>query len=195
MHDIPSLFSLNTSKTHEKHAKTHVTHWHARYSTTFQSKHEQNTRKACQNPRNSLTCTIFHHFSAKRPRKTRAISSFAGTCNTFPRVRTRALNKQTNKQTNKRTKREIEKRRRTWQARSSAPTPSLTIAEQWMSINVNSSKIKISSLVRRLSPRMEQAQQRAKQVDNRRQKRDLIQKMPLWGEINLKNVAYLTNNL
>ena len=64
-----------------------------------------------------------------------------------------------------------------------------------MSINVNSSKIKISSLVRRLSPRMEQAQQRAKQVDNRRQKRDLMQKMPLWGEINLKNVAYLTNNL
>ena len=106
MHDIPSLFSLNTSKTHEKHAKTHVTHWHARYSTTFQSKHEQNTRKACQNPRNSLTCTIFHHFSAKRPRKTLAISSFAGTCNTFPRVRTRALNKQTNKQTNKKRNRE-----------------------------------------------------------------------------------------
>ena len=64
-----------------------------------------------------------------------------------------------------------------------------------MSINVNSSKIKISSLVRRLSPRMEQAQQRAKQVDNRRQKRDLMQKMPLWDEINLKNVAYMTNNL
>ena len=115
MHDIPSLFSLNTSKTHEKHAKTHVTHWHARYSTTFQSKHEQNTRKACQNPRNSLTCKIFHHFSAKRPRKTRAISSFAGTCNTFPRVRTRALNKQTNKrtneQTNKRTNEQTNKKR------------------------------------------------------------------------------------
>ena len=106
MHDITSLFSLNTSKTHEKHAKTHVTHWHARYSTTFQSKHEHNTRKACQNPRNSLTCKIFHHFSAKRPRKTRAISSFAGTCDTFPRVRTRALNKQTNKQTNKKRNRE-----------------------------------------------------------------------------------------
>ena len=26
MHDIPPLFSLNTSKTHEKHDKTHVTH-------------------------------------------------------------------------------------------------------------------------------------------------------------------------
>ena len=191
MHDIPPLFNLNTSKTHEKQCKTLVTYWHARYSITFQSKHQQNTRKACQNPRNSLTCTIFHHFSAKRPRKTLAISSFSGTCNTFPRVRTRALNKQTNK----RTKREIEKRRRTWQARSSAPPPSSTIAEQWMSINVNSWKIKISSLVRRLFPRMEQAQQRAKQVDNRRQKKDLIQKMPLWGEINLKNVAYLTNNL
>ena len=55
--------------------------------------------------------------------------------------------------------------------------------------------MKISSLVRRLSPRMRQAQQRAKQVDNRRQKRDLMQKMPLRGEINLKNVAYMTNNL
>ena len=148
-----------------------------------------------KNPRKSLTCTIFHHFSTKRPRKSLAISSFAGTCNTFPRVRTRAINKQTNNRTNKRTKREIEKRRRTWQARSSAHSPTSTIAEQWMSINVNSSKIKISSLVRRLSPRMEQAQQRAKQVDNRRQKRDLMQKMPLWDEINLKNVAYMTNNL
>ena len=168
MHDIPSLFSLNTSKTHEKLSTSRVTHWHARYSITFQPKHQE---------------------------KTRAISSFAGTCNTFPRVRTRALNKQTNKRTNERTKREIEKRRRTWQARSSAHSPTSTIAERWMSIIVNSSKMKISSFVRRLSPRMEQAQQRAKQVDNRRQKRDLIQKMPLWGEINLKNVAYLTNNL
>ena len=109
--------------------------------------------------------------------------------------RTYARAKQTNKRTNERTKREIEKRRRTWQARSSAHSPTSTIAERWMSIIVNSSKMKISSFVRRLSPRMEQAQQRAKQVDNRRQKRDLIQKMPLWGEINLKNVAYLTNNL
>ena len=41
----------------------------------------------------------------------------------------RALNKQTNKQTNKRTKREIEKRRRTWQARPFAPPLSSTIAE------------------------------------------------------------------
>ena len=55
--------------------------------------------------------------------------------------------------------------------------------------------MKISSLVRRLFPRIEQAQQRAKEVDKRRQKRDLMQKMPLWGEINLKNVAYMTNNL
>ena len=48
-----------------------------------------------------------------------------------------------------------------------------------MLIIVNSSKTKISSLERRLSPRMRQAQQRAEQVDNRRQKRDLMQKMPL----------------
>lgn len=130
----------------------------------------QNTKK---NTCNIFICRNLQHFSS----------------------RTYARAKQTNKQTNKRTKREIEKRRRTWQACSSAPPPSSTIAKQWMSIIVNSSKIKISSLVRRLSPRMEQAQQRAKQVDNRRQKRDLIQKMPLWGEINLKNVAYLTNNL
>ena len=116
-------------------------------------------------------------------------------CRNLQHFSSRTYARLTHKQTNQRTKREIEKRRRTWQARSSAPPPSSTIAERWMSINVNSSKIKISSLVRRLSPRMEQAQQRAKQVDNRRQKRDLIQKMPLWGEINLKNVAYLTNNL
>ena len=152
MHDIPSLFDLNTSKTHEKHAKTHVTYWNARYSITFQSKDQENPL---------------------------GISSFAGTCNTFHRVRTRALNKQTNKRTNERTKREIEKRRRTWQARPSAPPLSSTIAELWMLIIVNSSKTKISSLERRLSPRMRQAQQRAEQVDNRRQKRDLMQKMPL----------------
>ena len=103
MHDIPSLFNLNTSKTHEKRSKTHVTHWHARYSIAFQPKDLENTWKTLQNPRNSLTCTIFHQFSVKRPRKTLGISSFAGTCNTFPRVRTRALNKQTNKRTNKRT--------------------------------------------------------------------------------------------
>ena len=163
MQDIPPLFSLNTSKTHEKHAKTYVTYWHARYSITFQPK---DLEKHLQYLHLQELATLFLAY-------------------------VRALNKQTNK----RTKREIEKRRRTWQARSSAPPPSSTIAERWMSINVNSSKIKISSLVRRLSPRMEQAQQRAKQVDNRRQKRDLIQKMPLWGEINLKNVAYLTNNL
>ena len=124
-----------------------------------------------QNTRNLLKCTIFHHFSTKTPRK--------NTCNIFIcrnlqhfSSRTYARAKQTNKQTNKRTKREIEKRRRTWQACSSAPPPSSTIAKQWMSIIVNSSKTKISSLVRRLSPRMGQAQQRAKQVDNRRQKRD-----------------------
>ena len=164
MHDIPSHFSLNTSKTHEKHAKTHVTYWNARYSITFQSKDQENPL---------------------------GISSFAGTCNTFPRVRTRALNKQTNKrtnkrtnkqtnkQTNKRTKREIEKRRRTWQARPFAPPLSSTIAELWMLIIVNSSKTKISSLVRRLFPRMGQAQQKAEQVDNRRQRWDLMQKMPL----------------
>ena len=183
MHDIPSLFNQKTKKTHEKRSKTHVTYWNARYSIAFQPKDLENTWKTLQNPRNSLTCTIFHHFLVKRPRKTLGISSFAGTCNTFPRVRTRALNKQTNKQTNEQTneqtKREIEKRRRTWQARSSAPPPSSTIAELWMLIIVNSSKTKISSLVRRLFPRMGQAQQKAEQVDNRRQKWDLMQKMPL----------------
>ena len=135
------------------------------------------SQKTKKNTWNIFICRNLQHFSSR----------------TYARAK--QTNKQTNKRTNKRTKREIEKRRRTWQACSSAPPPSSTIAKQWMSIIVNSSKIKISSLVRRLSPRMEQAQQRAKQVDNRRQKRDLIQKMPLWGEINLKNVAYLTNNL
>ena len=114
MHDIPSLFNQKTKKTHEKRSKTHVTYWNARYSIAFQPKDLENTWKTLQNPRNSLTCTIFHHFLVKRPRKTLGISSFAGTCNTFPRVRTRALNaraKQTNKQTNKRTNKRTNKKR------------------------------------------------------------------------------------
>ena len=175
MHDIPSLFNQNTKKTHEKRSKTHVTHWHARYSIAFQPKDLENTWKTLQNPRNLLKCTIFHQFSVKKPRKyTWNIFIFKNLQHFSSHTYARA--KQTNKQTNKRTKREIEKRQRTWQARSSAPPPSSTIAELWMLIIVNSSKTKISSLVRRLFPRMGQAQQKAEQVDNRRQKWDLMQK-------------------
>jgi len=45
MHDIPSLLGLNTSKTHEKRSKSHVTRWYARYSIAFQPKDQENTRK------------------------------------------------------------------------------------------------------------------------------------------------------
>ena len=101
MHDIPSLFNQKTKKTHEKRSKTHVTYWNARYSIAFQPKDLENTWKTLQNPRNLLKCTIFHRFSPKIPRNTLGISSFSETCNTFPRVRTRALNKQTNKKRNR----------------------------------------------------------------------------------------------
>ena len=83
MHDIASLCSKNTSKTHKKHSKTCASSCKWRYCSKL---HKTRKSPVFESARNAL-----------------ASSSFAGTCNTFPRVRTRA-NKQTNKRTNKRKK-------------------------------------------------------------------------------------------
>jgi len=60
-----------------------------------------------------------------------ASSSFAGTCNTFPRVRTRALkNKQTNEQTNKQTKIEKENKKKRWNITQDVLSTSSTLTHR-----------------------------------------------------------------
>ncbi|EKX89840.1 hypothetical protein HMPREF9999_01404 [Alloprevotella sp. oral taxon 473 str. F0040] len=60
-----------------------------------------------------------------------ASSSFAGTCNTFPRVRTRAItNKQTNKQTNEQTKIEKENKKKRWNITQDILSPSSTLTHR-----------------------------------------------------------------
>jgi len=71
MHDIASHFIQKTSKTHKKHSKICASSCKWRYCIKL---HKTRKSPVFESARNAI-----------------ASSSFAGTCNTFPRVRTRAL--------------------------------------------------------------------------------------------------------
>ena len=107
MHDIAALCNKNTSKTYKKHSKTCASSCKWRYCNKLNKMRET---ELFESARNAL-----------------ASSSFAGTCNTFPRVRTRAL---TNKQTNEQTKIEKENKKKRWNITQDILSPSSTLTHR-----------------------------------------------------------------